>query len=135
MTKKGSAKPGRRNHSDEFKAKVALAALREDKTMAQVCAQFSVHMTQVNLWKSELLNNASLAFAKSGVIRSEIDVTPLLAKIDELTLENDFFSARIYQTEKSGIAELKFGNCGDDRLNFISVARATHFQASPTIEH
>jgi len=43
----------RRNHSDAFKAKVALAAIREDKTIAELSSQHSVHASQINAWKNE----------------------------------------------------------------------------------
>ena len=54
----------RRNHSPEFKAKVALAAVRGDKTLAELGEQFGVHATQIALWKSQLLEQASSVFGQ-----------------------------------------------------------------------
>jgi transposase len=93
LKKKSSvAKKQRRKLSAEFKAKVALAALREDKTLAQLCAEFQVHSTQITDWKRLLVERAASAFAGgAGADRQPaIDVVPLHAKIGELTLENDF---------------------------------------------
>ena len=94
MLKKKSSvtKKQRRKLSAEFKAKVALAALREDKTLAQLCAEFQVHSTQITEWKRLLVERAAGAFASgAGADRQPaIDVVPLHAKIGELTLENDF---------------------------------------------
>ena len=93
LKKKSSvAKKQRRKLSAEFKAKVALAALREDKTLAQLCAEFQVHSTQITEWKRLLVERAASAFAGgAGADRQPaVDVVPLHAKIGELTLENDF---------------------------------------------
>jgi transposase len=93
LKKKSSvAKPQRRKLSPEFKCKVALAALKEDRTLADLCAEFKVHSTQISDWKRQLVEHAVEAFAR-GAARDRvaaIDVTPLHAKIGELTLENDF---------------------------------------------
>ena len=82
----------RRKSSTEFKAKVALAALCQDKTLAQLCAEFQVHSTQINDWKRLLVERAAAAFegGASAQRLPAIDVVPLHAKIGELTLENDF---------------------------------------------
>ena len=93
LKKKASvAKRQRRKLSAEFKAKVALAALREDKTLAQLCAKFQVHSTQIADWKRRLVEHAVDAFAKGGAGERvpATDVVPLHAKIGELTLENRF---------------------------------------------
>lgn len=93
LKKKSSvAKKQRRKLSAEFKAKVALAALREDKTLAQLCAEFQVHSTQINDWKRLLVERAAAAFegGASAQRLPAIDVVSLHAKIGELTLENDF---------------------------------------------
>ncbi len=84
------AKKQRRKLSAEFKAKVALAALREDKTMAQLYAEFQVHSTQITEWKRLLVERAASAFAGGADRQPAVDVVPLHAKIGELTLENDF---------------------------------------------
>lgn len=88
-----SRKP-RRNHSPAFKAKMALAALKGDKTLAGLAQHFDVHANQINDWKSELLENASDAFG--GAEReSPVDVKALHAKIGQLTLENDFLEGAL----------------------------------------
>ena len=86
------AKQQRRKLSAEFKVKVALTALRDDKTLAQLCAEFKVHSTQISDWKRQLVEHAAEGFTRRGGAERVpvIDVTPLHAKIGELTLENDF---------------------------------------------
>jgi len=88
----------RRNHSPQFKAKVAAAALRGDKTLAELAEQFDVHPNQVVQWKQQALENMSAAFNKgAGGHASEAELKELHAKIGQLTLENDFHarSARL----------------------------------------
>jgi transposase-like protein len=88
----------RRNHSPAFKAKVALAALRDEKTMAELAEQFDVHANQISTWREQLLEGASEVFGrseKSETAAAAIDVKLLHAKIGELTLENDFLSGAL----------------------------------------
>jgi transposase len=81
----------RRNHSASFKAKVALAALRGDKTLAELAEQFDVHPNQISDWKQQMQENASLVFGGDRPDKGdELDVKAMHAKIGELTLENDF---------------------------------------------
>jgi transposase-like protein len=81
----------RRNHSSGFKAKVALAALREDKTLAELAAQFEVHPNQISDWKRQLQDKASVVFGgKDEEKEKEPDIIRMQAKIGQLTLENDF---------------------------------------------
>ena len=87
----------RRNHSAAFKAKVALAALKGDKTLAELAEQFEVHVNQITQWKSQLQERASDVFATAGE-RSESsgpDVKELHAKIGQLAMENDFLVAAL----------------------------------------
>ena len=83
----------RRNHSPAFKAKVALAALKGEKTIAQLADQFDIHVSQITTWKEQLQAGVVDLFTSgtSGKPAApEIDVKSLHAKIGELTLENDF---------------------------------------------
>jgi transposase-like protein len=87
----------RRNHSAAFKAKVALAALKGDKTLAELAEQFEVHVNQITQWKSLLQERASDVFATAAE-RSESsgpDVKELHAKIGQLAMENDFLVAAL----------------------------------------
>ena len=82
----------RRNHTPAFKAKVALAAIKGDRTLAQLAEQFDVHPNQITSWKAQLEEGASDVFGRSGsnaAATPAIDVKSLHAKIGELTLEND----------------------------------------------
>ena len=82
----------RRNHSPEFKAKVALAAIQGDLTMAELVKKFDVHANQITDWKKQLLNSAPDVFGK-GAKKAEDSaetVQELHAKIGQLTMENDF---------------------------------------------
>jgi len=83
----------RRNHTAAFKAKVALAVLKNDRTIAQLAEQFDVHPNQITSWKEQLLEGAAEVFERGGNAKSsapEVDIKSLHAKIGELVLENDF---------------------------------------------
>jgi transposase-like protein len=81
----------RRNHTPAFKAKVALAAIKGDRTIAQLAEHFDVYPNQITAWRSQLVSNASEIFGPGGgpPAAPAVDVTSLHAKIGELTLEND----------------------------------------------
>ena len=81
----------RRNHSPQFKAKVAVAALRGEKTLAELSEQFDVHPNQITQWKQQALENMAAVFDKgAGGQAAEAELKELHAKIGQLTLENDF---------------------------------------------
>ena len=82
----------RRNHSAQFKAKVALAALRGDRTLAQLAEQFDVHPNQIQEWKKRLMDGAGDVFSRSsqGDGGNDETVQALHAKIGQLAMENDF---------------------------------------------
>ena len=86
-------KRAHQNHTPAFKAKVALAVLKNDRTIAQLAEQFDVHPNQITSWKEQLLEGAADVFEHGSQARSstlEVDVKALHAKIGELVLENDF---------------------------------------------
>ena len=86
----------RRNHSPALKAKVALAALKGDRTMSELATQFDLHPDQIKQWKDQLLAGVSDVFDdKPRSKEPEIDVTSLHAKIGQLTLENDFLEGAL----------------------------------------
>ena len=82
----------RRNHTASFKAKVALAAVKGEKTLAELAQQFDVHPNQITQWKAQLFEGAAGVFGKdkSEAAATSVDLKSLHAKIGELTLENDF---------------------------------------------
>ena len=84
------ARRPRRNHLPAFKAKVALAAIKGDKTIVELSEQFDVHANQITQWKNQLLERASDAFDGQGSSERPVDVKTLHAKIGELALEKDF---------------------------------------------
>ncbi len=88
----------RRNHTPAFKAKVALAAIKGDRTLAQLAEQFDVHPNQITSWKAQLEASAVDVFGSSGSAKPAgpvVDVKSLHAKIGELTLENDFLEGAL----------------------------------------
>ncbi len=80
----------RRNHSPELKAKMAIAALKGEKTLAGLAQQYDVHPTQITDWKLQLLERSAAVFGESPAKESGPDVQAMQAKIGQLTLENDF---------------------------------------------
>ena len=97
----------RRNHTPAFKAKVALAAVKGDRTLAQLAEQFDVHPNQITSWKAQLEGGAADVFGaggSNGVAPPAVDVKSLHAKIGELTLENDFLQGAL---NKAGLLSAK----------------------------
>ena len=97
----------RRNHTPAFKAKVALAAIKGDRTVAQLAEQFDVHPNQVTTWKAQLEGGAADVFGPGGNAAAQlpaIDVKSLHAKIGALTLENDFLEGAL---TKAGLLSAK----------------------------
>ncbi len=100
------AKRTRRTHSPAFKAKVALAALAGDKTLAELAQQFEVHPNQITEWKRQLGDRAADVFGGAVGTTPEpaVDLKVLHAKIGQLTLENDFLESAL---TKAGLLSAK----------------------------
>jgi transposase len=97
----------RRNHSPGLKAKVALAAIKGEKTLAELAQLHDVHTTQIATWKAQLLEGAAGVFGSGSPTQpasANADLKTLHAKIGELTLENDFLSAAL---GKAGLPSAK----------------------------
>ncbi len=94
----------RRNHGAPFKAQVALAAAKGDKTVAELAEQFRVHPTQITEWKQQLLARAAGVFGGPKPPSEASDLKTLHAKIGQLTLENDFLEGAL---TKAGLLSAK----------------------------
>ena len=90
----------RKKHGVEFKAKVALAAVREDGTVAELSSRYGVHASQIHAWKKTILEGVGSLFAKGkagvsdGSTAEDARLAKLYEKIGELTVERDFFRKR-----------------------------------------
>jgi transposase len=97
----------RRNHAPGFKAKVALAAIKGEKTLSELADFFDVHPNQITAWKAQLLDGAAGVFGSGGggtAATPAVDLKALHAKIGELALENDFLSGAL---DKAGMLSAK----------------------------
>ncbi len=97
----------RRNHTPAFEARVALAAVKGEKTLAELAQQFDVHPNQITSRKAQLLDGAagvSGTEPRSEAAVPAVDVKTLHAKIGELTLTNDFLSGAL---GKAGLLSAK----------------------------
>jgi transposase len=87
----------RKKHNSAFKAKVALAAVRGDRTIAELASEFGVHPNQIYNWKRQLLDGAASVFEGGGTavdgVASEVDL--LYRQIGQLKVENDFLARKL----------------------------------------
>lgn len=85
----------RKNHAPAFKAKVALAAVSGEKTIAELSSEFGIHQTQIHRWAKQLKDSAVGIFAgeiKTEEAKKEKELHELHAKIGQLTVERDFLA-------------------------------------------
>jgi transposase len=99
------ARRARRTHNPAFKAKVALAAIKGDKTLSELAQQYDVHANQITAWRAQVLEGAAGLFGgEAAGAAPAVDVKVLHAKIGELTLENDFLAGAL---SKAGLLSAK----------------------------
>lgn len=91
------ARRSRRNHSPAFKAKVALAAVKGERTLAELAEQFDVHPNQIQDWKKQLIIKAENVFGASAAVAADQDQVQqkLHAKIGQFTMEKDFLATAL----------------------------------------
>ncbi len=94
----------RRNHSSIFKAKVAVDAIKAEKTLAELAKMHDVHPNQITDWKNQLLERAASVFGAESAAPPTVDLKELHAKIGQLALENDFLAGAL---GKAGLTSAK----------------------------
>ena len=87
----------RKKYSPEFKAKVALAALRNEQTISELSQRFGVHANMISTWKKALVDNAADTFGKGHKSHKKVDdkIDELHRQIGQLKVENDFLSRKL----------------------------------------
>ena len=87
----------RKQHSSQFKAKVALAALQNEETTAQLASRFDIHPTMISTWKRQLLDSAADLFDKNQKSRKQVEgqIDDLYRQIGQLKVENDFLARKL----------------------------------------
>ena len=94
----------RRNHSPTFKAQVAIAAVKGDKTLAELAQQYDIHPNQITDWKAQLIEHSAQVFGDGPGKAAEPDLKTLHAKIGQRTLETDFLEGALI---KAGMLSAK----------------------------
>ena len=87
----------RKQHSAQFKAKVALSALQNEETTAQLASRFDIHPTMISTWKRQLLDSAADLFDKNQKSRKQVEgqIDDLYRQIGQLKVENDFLARKL----------------------------------------
>ena len=116
----------RRNHSAIFKAKVAVDAIRGEKTLAELAKVHDVHANQIIDWKNQLLERAASVFGAESAAAPTIDLKELHAKIGQLALENDFLAGAL---GKAGMLSAKRLNRPHPRIAADAPGRARGHQS------
>jgi len=91
-------KKKRRKFTSAFKATVAIEALKERETLAELSKRFEVHPNMISKWKQEFLERSTEVFEKKSEGDSEVDPEKLYAKIGQLEIENDFLKKSLKKT-------------------------------------
>ena len=93
---KRSINMSRLKYSNKFKARVALEAIREQKTLSELSREYEVSVNQISLWKQEAIRNMELSFGCGKLRKEEAEkderIKKLQSKVGELTMERDFFA-------------------------------------------
>ena len=90
----------RKNHSPEYKAKVALEAIRDEMTLAELSKKYGVHPTRIGTWKRAAIENIAAAFTRRGMAPEQMsaaEVDKLHSKIGQLVVERDFLAEAPHQ--------------------------------------